>query len=384
MAPPLRRRKSNEIQSEKDEDEEIEEVVAAEDIEDEEPLEEVLVNEESDSIDAEELLNALLESARTVVRTCMDIRRGENVLIVCDPTTSEIGQALHEAASERSDRVLLIVMPRGRHHGEEPPSPVGNLMRQQQVVIAPTKYSLTHTRAVQSARREGARVVTMPGMTVEMFTQGGISADFAQIKNSISQLNPYLRRRKMAQVTSESGTDVTFEANWREWKLDDNGICNRPKMITNLPAGKAFIMPKEGTMNGTIVIDGSWDASLVEEAIEFEVENGLVIDVKGGPLAATIRQQFGEAATRIRNRDRELVWTIAEFGFGMNPKARLIGNVLEDEKRLGTCYFSIGDNTSLGGNADVGIHIPGVIRKPSLWLDDTRILDEGTFLIGKE
>ena len=68
----------------------------------------------------------------------MDLRRGENVLIVCDPTTGEIGQALHEAANERSDRVLLIVMPKARHHGEEPPAPVANLMRQQQVVIAPT------------------------------------------------------------------------------------------------------------------------------------------------------------------------------------------------------------------------------------------------------
>jgi len=383
MAPPLRRRKSKENQLDKDEDEEIEEVVAEE--EDEEGTPELTSTEEEETFpDAEELLNALLESARTVVRTSMDIRRGENVLIVCDPTTSEIGQALHEAASERSDRVLLIVMPRGRHHGEEPPAPVGHLMRQQQVVIAPTKYSLTHTRAIQSARREGARVVTMPGMTVEMFTQGGISADFTQIKNSISQLNPYLRRRKIVQVTCESGTDVTFETNWREWKLDDNGICNRPKMITNLPAGKAFIMPKKGTMNGTIVIDGSWDATLIEEPIEFEVENGLVIDVKGGALAATIRQQFGEVATKIRNRDRELVWTVAEFGFGMNPKARLIGNVLEDEKRMGTCYFSIGDNSSLGGNADVGIHISGVIRNPSLWLDDTRILDQGKFLISKE
>ena len=38
-----------------------------------------------------------------------------------------------------------------------------------------------------------------------------------------------------------------------------------PKMLTNLPAGKAFIMPREKTMNGTVVIDGSWDANLVDE-----------------------------------------------------------------------------------------------------------------------
>ncbi len=323
----------------------------------------------------------LATSAKMVVETCMDIRRGENVLIVCDPTTGAIGQALHEAVTERSERVLLIVMPKGRHHGEEPPTPVASLMRQQQVILAPTRYSLTHTRAIRQALRDGARVATMPGMTEEMFTHGGMSANFNEIKRKISNLGPYLRRRRIINVKSDNGTDITFEVNWREWKLDDNGICNRPRMLTNLPAGKAFIMPREGTMNGKVIIDGSWDATLLDEEIELEIENGIVIDVKGGTTAANIRQEFGEVARKLRSKDRENVWTVAEFGFGVNEQARLGGNVLEDEKRLGTCYFAIGDNTALGGNSSVGIHIPGVLKSPSVWLDDTQILDGGKFIL---
>ncbi|MDG1551245.1 MAG: aminopeptidase [Candidatus Poseidoniaceae archaeon] len=333
-------------------------------------------------VDLEQSSEELLAtSAKMVVETCMDIRRGENVLIVCDPTTGEIGQALHEAVTKRSERVLLIVMPKGRHHGEEPPSPVASLMRQQQVILAPTRYSLTHTKAVRQALKEGARVATMPGMTEEMFTHGGMSANFNEIKRKISNLGPYLRRRRIINVKSEQGTDITFEVNWREWKLDDNGICNRPKMLTNLPAGKAFIMPREGSMNGKVIIDGSWDATLLDEEIELEIENGIVIDVKGGTTAANIRQEFGEVARTLRSKDRENVWTIAEFGFGVNDQARLGGNVLEDEKRLGTCYIAIGDNTALGGNSSVGIHIPGVLKSPSVWLDDTQILDKGNFIL---
>ena len=323
----------------------------------------------------------LATSAKMVVETCMDIRRGENVLIVCDPTTGEIGQALHEAVTNRSERVLLIVMPKGRHHGEEPPSPVASLMRQQQVILAPTRYSLTHTKAIRQALKEGARVATMPGMTEEMFTHGGMSANFNEIKRKISNLGPYLRRRRIINVKSKQGTDITFEVNWRDWKLDDNGICNRPKMLTNLPAGKAFIMPREGSMNGKVIIDGSWDATLLDEEIELEIENGIVIDVKGGTTAANIRQEFGEVARKLRSKDRENVWTIAEFGFGVNDQARLGGNVLEDEKRLGTCYIAIGDNTALGGSSSVGIHIPGVLKSPSVWLDDTQILDDGKFIL---
>ena len=319
-------------------------------------------------------------SARTVIDTCMDVRRGENILIICDPTTTEIGQALHDAASLRSDRVLLVVMPKGRHHGDEPPTPVANLMRQQQVVIAPTRYSLTHTKAVRQAIKDGSRVATMPGMTLEMFTKGGMSADFNIIKKNIGEMSNLLRRKRIINVKSETGTNVTFEVNWREWKLDDNGICNRPRMLTNLPAGKIFTLPREGTMNGTIVIDGSWDSDLVDEPVFLHVENGLVVDVKGGTAAAQIRQTFGEAARRLKSKDQENVWTIAEFGFGMNPNARVAGNVLEDEKRLGTAYFSIGDNTTLGGTAAVGIQISGVLERPSIWMDETLLFEEGQFV----
>ncbi|MDG1555169.1 MAG: aminopeptidase [Candidatus Poseidoniaceae archaeon] len=362
----------DEVEEAIDESPEIQETEIIEDLVEQIPFDELSIEEVSESLKI---------SAQTVIKTCMDIRRGENVLIVCDPTTGDIGQALHEAANERSDRVLLIVMPKARHHGEEPPSPVANLMRQQQVVIAPTRYSLTHTRAIRQSVRGGARVATMPGMTNEMFSRGGMSADFNEIKQKISDLTPYFRRRRIVNVKSEQGTDVTFEVNWREWKLDDNGICNRPKMLTNLPAGKAFIMPREGTMNGKVVIDGSWESNLVDEPITLVIEEGMVMDVKGGTTAATIRQEFGEAAKRLRTKDRENVWTVAEFGFGMNPQARLSGNVLEDEKRLGTCYFSVGDNTALGGTSAVGIHIPGVLKNASVWLDDTQLITNGEFTL---
>ena len=105
-------------------------------------------------------------------------------------------------------------------------------------------------------------------------------------------------------MKSNQGTDITFEVNWREWKLDDNGICNRPRMLTNLPAGKAFIMPREGTMNGVLIIDGSWDSTLLDEQIELQIENGMVVDVKGGQIAANIRQEFGEVAKKLRSKER--------------------------------------------------------------------------------
>ena len=329
------------------------------------------------TMDGPLMRHVLLERAREIVRTCMDIRRGENVLIICDLSTADIGHALHEAALECSERVLTMTMPCGDHHGQEPPTPVASLMRQQQVIIAPTLRSLTHTRAARSAIREGARIATMPGVTEDIFLEGGLSTDFAELKATIASVGHRLRRKRMVHVTTPSGTDLRFEVAWKDWNLDDHGICNRPRMITNLPAGKIFTMPREGTMDGRIVLDGSWDASLISDHVVMSVESGRVTRIEGGDLSDLIRADYDAAASRLDERLKPWVWTVSEFGFGLNPHARLVGNVLEDEKCLGTCYIAIGDNTRLGGSAAVGISNSGVMRQPTVRVDDVEILIDG-------
>ena len=43
--------------------------------------------------DSEELAQAMLTAARSVVRTCMQIRSVESVLVITDPKFAEIGRA---------------------------------------------------------------------------------------------------------------------------------------------------------------------------------------------------------------------------------------------------------------------------------------------------
>ncbi|MGY8704026.1 MAG: aminopeptidase, partial [Candidatus Poseidoniales archaeon] len=107
------------------------------------------MSEETDieQISDEEITESMLVSSRSIVRTCMEIRNHEDVLVVTDTEMSEIGRSLYEAASEVTDRVLLIMMPTTFKLGNEPPSPVADLMRRVRVVLIATKDSLTHTKA---------------------------------------------------------------------------------------------------------------------------------------------------------------------------------------------------------------------------------------------
>ena len=318
----------------------------------------------------------MLTSARSVIRTCMQVRPHENVLVVTDPTTSEVGRALYEAASEVTDRILMMMMPRSHRQGNEPPASVGDLMRRQNVVLLATRNSLTHTRSRLTASREGARIASMPGISQDMMATGGMTADYNALQKEISGLNPLLRRRRDVKVTSEAGTDITFRTGAR-WVLEDNGICNRPGQVTNLPAGKVFVLPQEQTMSGKIVIDGSWEGKMVEEPITFLVEEGAVVSISGGEAAENIQAVLDEARVGLRPSRANQINTVAEFGFGMNPRAKLSGKRLEDQVVRGAAYFGFGDNSALGGSASVGIHMRGVILDPTVELNDVDLVVDG-------
>jgi len=320
---------------------------------------------------------ALLSTARSVVRTCLQIRKEEDVLVITDPETSRIGKALYEEAARVTERILMVMMPPTQKPGKEPPIPVSDIMRRNRVIMIATKNSLSHTRARANASKEGARIISMPGISDELFESGGMTADYNALQREISGMGYIFRRRRNVHVTSSAGTDVRFITGTR-WVLEDNGICNRPGQVSNLPAGRVFVLPQEGSMNGTIAIDGSWEGKLLEEPLSFQIVDGMIVGISGGELGSQVESFLELAKSGLRGAKRELVHTVAEFGFGLNPKAkRLVGNSLEDQVVRGSAYFGFGDNSALGGSARVGFHLRGVMRSPSAMLDDLALITDG-------
>ena len=72
---------------------------------------------------------------------------------------------------------------------------------------------------------------------------------------------------------------------------------------------------------------------------------------------------------------------IAEFGIGTNDSARLSGILLEDEKVMGTVHLALGNNVTMGGSVNVPMHVDGVIKKPTVYLDGKLLMDKGKLLI---
>jgi aminopeptidase len=72
---------------------------------------------------------------------------------------------------------------------------------------------------------------------------------------------------------------------------------------------------------------------------------------------------------------------VAELGIGTNPKARLSGEVLEDEKILGTAHVAFGASAAIGGTVQVPVHLDCVVMKPDLTVDDEPVVRDGNLVV---
>jgi leucyl aminopeptidase (aminopeptidase T) len=203
----------------------------------------------------------------------------------------------------------------------------------------------------------------MPGITENMMVSGGMTADYEKINNIAITLNKKLEIAKKIRVVTDSGTDITFDLEGCKWYMD-TGMCREPGRSSNLPAGELYIAPRDA--NGVFVVDGSMSSfGILDSPLEFTVKKRYVTNVKG-KYAQMLNSILDKVGTKARN--------IAEFGIGINPEARLIGNVLEDEKVGGTIHIALGDNSTFGGDVIAGIHLDGIIKEPHLYVDGERFI----------
>jgi leucyl aminopeptidase (aminopeptidase T) len=308
----------------------------------------------------------LLKAARIAVKNCMGVKSFESVLIVTDESRIKIAEAIRKAADEVAKETLLMVMRERTRHGEEPPKAVEKAMCAADVVLAPTTYSLTHTQARLRATEAGARIATMPMITEDMMMRGAMFADYKKVRALTMKVAKLLDDASAVEIETKIGTKLHMSIAGRK-AHPDTGIFHKPGDFGNLPAGEAFIAPIEGTAEGRTIVDGSM-VDRVRGTVEIMFERGVAQKISGSPALRLVKM--------LRKAGPEAM-NLAEFGIGTNPKAKLIGNVLENEKVLGTCHIALGDNSTFGGKVRAGIHMDGIIKHPTIKLDGKIVMREG-------
>lgn len=306
---------------------------------------------------------------RIVVEDCMAVKENETVLILTDDKKIEIGNQLYEEAKELAKEAVLMVMKPRKVSGEEPPKEVAEAMKNFDVIICPTSTSITHTNAKINAVKNGARLASMPGITEEMFSAGAITADYKLVEELTLKFTEMLTKAKSARVIKE-GHSLEMSLEGRNG-VPSTGVYKNPGQSGNLPSGEAYIAPLEGSANGSMKIDGSMvGVGKLGSPLYIKVADGSIIEITG--------EDKDKVSILLENKRNA---TLGELGIGTNSAARLTGVILEDEKIYGTVHIAFGTNTSFGGLNKADCHLDGVILKPTLYLDDVLVLENGEFII---
>jgi aminopeptidase len=345
---------------------------------------------------------SLLKAARAAVTEVLSVKRSDRFLIISNPNpgTRDVAMSLFDAALEaRASPVLAFQREKGAFDYTEE-EVMKALSAEPQVVVSISKdrmgmdrHGLKHgykgkrsyDNLFDMLYGEGRmRAFWSPGITPESFART-VPIDYGVLRADCRRVVKALRNANEVQVTAPSGTDLTIGIRGRQPKSDD-GDFRRLGSAGNLPSGEVYVSPELGATNGTIVFDGSIALNdgeiVIRTPITVDVKDGFARRISGSSEAELLRKSIrsgqrnsrkmaakgelkvSEAEKYVRNSS-----AIGELGIGLNRKARIIANMLEDEKVYGTCHFAIGSNYD--GDADALIHLDGLVKKPTISVTGT-------------
>ena len=313
----------------------------------------------------------LERAVSAVVNDCLGVEAGEQVLVIANPATLGLGERLRGEAGRAGADAVLALMAERDSHAAEPPRSIAAAMKEADVVLAPTVQSLSHTAARKAASEAGARIATLPGVTEQMLARV-MSADMAELRRRGRAIADILDAGTEARITCANGSDLRLGLEGRT-AIPDAGELTARGAFGNLPCGEGFISPDDRACAGTLVVDGTIaEVGIPSAPVTLTVEGGRLTGATGAEGAALV-----ELLTASGDEGR----TVAELGVGTNEKAELSGNVLEDEKLLGTVHVAFGASAAIGGRIQVPVHLDCVVMRPVLTVDGAEIVRDGKLLV---
>ena len=359
----------------------------------------------------------LMEAANLAINNVLEITEGETVLIVTNPSidVSTIGKALFDASRTAGGETTIVIQPTKSQLDFANEIVLGALRTDPNVLISISEKKLGKDKiSIKEPITTGdntydhyfnyllgekkSRSFWSPSVTMDIFERT-VPIDYPKLRDECSRMKEVLDRGEIVHIDAPSGTDLDIGIRERMAKSDD-GIFTKPGSGGNLPAGETFISPELASSKGKIVFDGSIASDrgiiLIEKAIECDVDAGLVTGIHGGDEAAKLRDTIQRAKERTAEfvqqgklpkdeLDHYMTNTtnLGELGIGLNHKATIIGNMLEDEKVYGTCHIAIGANYD--NDARALIHLDGLIRSPTITVVgpnfEETIMKEGKLMI---
>jgi len=304
----------------------------------------------------------MLESAGGALRWVLKLKAGENVMVVADEARLRIGEAFRDAAEGMGALAEIYILPENERPLSEIPDDLSGLLKDRSVIINTLKSIAEETpfriKLIRAGIAIGARVGHGPGITEGMMVKGPMSVNYPEVAGVGKRLMAAFDNARQVHLTAPGGTNVTFSIAERHFETDLEITSGH---MGNLPPGEIWCAPVEDSADGVIVSDGSiGDLGQVPSAV--------TIEVRGGKATSFSCDQspFLEKIKELTSVD-DMASVIGEFGIGINPKARITGNLLEDEKAGRTAHIAFGNNETMpGGKNKSKTHRDFLFHKPTI------------------
>ena len=198
----------------------------------------------------------------------------------------------------------------------------------------------------------------MPGITEEMMLRS-VNVDFFKMKSTADKLISELKDAERLHITTEEGTDLLLGVKDRIFS-GDIGVSGGE--MCNLPCGEIYCAPIETGADGVVVFNASiGDIGMLEHSLKVFVSNGRIVKLESD------NEDLVKRITKLTSVDDD-AWVIGELGIGVNPGAQITGNMLEDEKAIGTAHIAFGNNADFpgGGKNNSQIHRDYLFYRPNI------------------
>ncbi len=366
-----------------------------------------------DFLDGRGYDRSLRAGANASVRDVLGLKRGETLLIITNPSADvrEISMAIFDAAAEAgASPTVMFQREKGQFDFTED-SVIDAMRSEPDAILSMSADRLGKDRVgLQKGYRgkrkyndyfeflyeeKKSRAFWSPGITKDMFRRT-VPIDYTRLRSDCKRLVKLFGSSVEARVTAPGGTDISIGVRGRKARSDD-GDFRRPGTSGNVPSGEVYVSPALGTAEGVIAFDGSMVLNqgevVIRTPIVAEVRGGFIEDVSGRSEAKRLRASISAAQSKTRKmvsqgllprKDQDSyiknAASIGELGIGLNRRARIVANMLEDEKVYGTCHFAVGSNYD--GDAEALIHLDGIVKRPTITLvspsgRETVVMDSG-------
>jgi leucyl aminopeptidase (aminopeptidase T) len=312
-------------------------------------------------------MNRLEDIFVSVLDQCTDLKK-EDVLIVTDAMYDRtVVEALRSATRRFGARSIVLTIDPNIVLADPIPRFLLAAMESANLVLLCASFLIPqHIR--ETAVRSGARLVSISGVDREIVKRC-FDVNYDELSRTTRMLVEKYEAAKEVTFATNRGTELSVQLCGRKAGYLD-GIARTAGKISVLPAGVVAVVPLEGTAKGTIVIDGSIaEIGIVKSPIRCVVENGMIVDIKGGREARMFKA--------LLSRDSSTGCCVAEVGGGTNPKARYCGNLLEDERVYASGHVGFGRNSHIGGAIRSKIHIDSTMKRPKICIDGREVVSSG-------